>query len=89
MMRIDWVAKLTSRKFWVAITSFVTMLIIALGGTESQANQTAALIMAAASACAYVIGEGLTDAAAAQPNPIVFNGNDEYEPPDEDEDDLK
>lgn len=62
---IDWKRKLTSRKFWAAIASFVTMLIIALGGTESAANQTAALIMAGASAVAYIIGEGLIDAANA------------------------
>lgn len=89
MMRIDWIAKLTSRKFWVAVTSFVTMLIIAMGGTESQANQTAALIMAGASVCAYIIGEGLADAAGAQNNAVMFDDYDEYQPPDEDEDDLK
>lgn len=62
---IDWKTKLTSRKFWAAIASFVTMLIIALGGTESTANQTAALIMAGATVIAYILGEGLIDAASA------------------------
>ena len=31
---VDWKKKLTSRKFWAAIASFVSMLIIALGGTD-------------------------------------------------------
>ena len=63
MKKIDWVRKLTSRKMWTAIASFVSMLIIALGGAESEATQVTALIMAGASIVAYVIGEGLTDAA--------------------------
>lgn len=55
--------KLTSRKFWVAITEFVTMLIIALGGTSEGAAKVTALIMAGAGVVAYIIGEGMADAA--------------------------
>lgn len=62
-MKIDWVRKLTSRKLWMSIASFVSMLIIALGGAESEATQVAALIMAGATVIGYVIGEGLSDAA--------------------------
>ena len=54
--------KLTSRKFWLALTSFVSMLIVATGGTEDAAKQIAAIIMAGASVVAYIIGEGLADA---------------------------
>lgn len=57
--------KLTSRKFWAAIASFVSMLIIALGGAEEVATQVTALIMAGAAVVAYIIGEGLIDAANA------------------------
>ena len=62
-MGIDWKRKLTSRKFWAAIAEFVTMLIIALGGTQETAVQVTALIMAGAAVVAYIIGEGLIDAA--------------------------
>lgn len=62
MKKIDWVRKLTSRKFWIAVTSFVSMMIVACGGTDSQSTQVSALIMAGASVVAYVIAEGLTDA---------------------------
>lgn len=55
--------KLTSRKMWVSVGSFVSMMIVATGGTESEAAQVAALIMAGATVLGYVIGEGLTDAA--------------------------
>ena len=61
--KIDWVRKLTSRKFWLAIANFVTMLVVALGGTESVSVQISGLIMAGATVIAYIIGEGLTDAA--------------------------
>lgn len=64
-MKIDWVRKLTSRKFWLAIAEFTVMLIVAFGGTESEATQIAALIMAGAGAIAYIIGEGLADAGHA------------------------
>lgn len=63
MHKIDWKRKLTSRKFWAAIASFVSMLMVALGQSEATATQVTALIMAGASVVAYIIGEGLADAA--------------------------
>ena len=65
MNKIDWKRKLTSRKFWMAISSFVAMLVVSFGGSESQATQITALIMAGAAVVAYIIGEGLADASAA------------------------
>lgn len=62
MQKIDWVRKLTSRKFWTAVASFVSMMIVALGGTDNQATQITALIIAGATVLAYIIGEGLVDA---------------------------
>ena len=58
---IDWKRKLTSRKFWLSITSFVTMLLIALGKSEATATQVTSLIMAGATVIGYTIGEGLAD----------------------------
>lgn len=66
MKQIDWVRKLTSRKLWTAVASFVSMMIVATGGTENTATQITALIMAGASVVAYIIGEGLTDAANSE-----------------------
>lgn len=65
--KINWVRKLTSRKFWMAIANFVGMLIVALGGTDNQATQVTALIIAGATVLAYIIGEGLVDAANKVP----------------------
>lgn len=67
MKKIDWVRKLTSRKLWMAIANFVGMLIVALGGTDNQATQVTALIIAGATVIAYIVGEGLVDAANKLP----------------------
>lgn len=61
MNKIDWKRKLTSRKLWLSVASFVAMLIIAINGDEGSAQQISALIMAGASIIGYVIGEGLAD----------------------------
>lgn len=66
MKKIDWVRKLTSRKLWTAVASFVSMMIVATGGAENTATQVTALIMAGASVVAYIIGEGLTDVACIE-----------------------
>lgn len=62
---MDWRAKLTSRKFWTAVANFVMMMIVAFKGTEETATQISALIMAGAGVIAYIIGEGMADAAHA------------------------
>lgn len=61
MKKIDLVRKLTSRKLWTSVASFVSMMILATGGTDNTATQVTAIIMAGASVVAYIIGEGLTD----------------------------
>lgn len=58
---IDWKRKLSSRKLWLSIASFVTMLMIYFGKSESDATQVAAIIMAGGTVIGYVIGEGLAD----------------------------
>ena len=63
---VDWKRKLTSRKFWAAVCEFVAMLVIAFGGTQETAVQITAIIMAGAAVLAYIIAEGLVDAANAE-----------------------
>lgn len=60
-MKIDWLRKLTSRKFWLSLASFVSMMIVAFGGADDVATQVSALIMAGASVLGYLIAEGLAD----------------------------
>lgn len=54
---------MTSRKLWIAAVGLVSGLIIAFGGSAETAETVTGCIMSAASVVAYVIGEGLTDAA--------------------------
>lgn len=82
MNEINWKEKLTSRKFWVSICNFVSMLIIALGGTQDSATKITALIMAGAAMIAYVIGEGLRDAALAKNPTAAIIGYNDFEPPE-------
>lgn len=65
MKKTDIINKLTSRKFWIAVASFVSGLILAFRGGEELATTVSGCIMAAASVVAYIIGEGLVDANAA------------------------
>jgi len=63
MKQIDWKAKFTSRKFWLAVIGFVTPLMIAFGASEASATQVASIIMAGGTLIAYIIGEGMVDSA--------------------------
>ena len=60
-MKIDWKKKLTSRKFWTAIIGFVVPLLLAFGVGEDVVVQVSGIVMAGATAIAYIIGEGLVD----------------------------
>jgi len=63
MFGIDWKAKLTSRKFWAAVVGFVTPLLLTTGMDQNHVAQVAAIITAGGTLIAYIIGEGLVDAA--------------------------
>ena len=76
MNKIDWVRKLTSRKFWLSIASFVAMLMVALGQPEATATQVTSLIMAGATVIGYVIGEGLADSGNAGAGEEVTEGGE-------------
>lgn len=81
---MDLKAKLTSRKFWAAVINFVSQLMIAFRYTESEVAQVAAIIMAGAGVIAYIIGEGMADAASAASDIYVSaEAADLIEPPDE------
>ena len=65
MNRIDWKRKLTSRKLWIAVAGLAIGIIVALGGSEETAQTVSGCIMSTASVIAYIVGEGLSDAAGA------------------------
>jgi len=59
------VKKLTSRKFWTAAISFVTAVVVFSGADAGTAERVVSLIWAGATMIAYIVGEGIVDAAAA------------------------
>lgn len=61
--KINWKQKLTSRKFWAAVTGFVTALLVAFKVPDLTIEQVVAIISACATLIAYIIGEGMVDAA--------------------------
>ena len=65
-MKINWKQKLTSRKFWAAVIGFVTAILVAVGVKDPTAGQIIAVISAVATLIAYIVGEGLVDAARAE-----------------------
>ena len=70
-MKINWIQKLTSRKFWAAVITFITTLLVAFGVNELTVEQVVAVITAGSVMVAYIIGEGMVDAAR------IENNNDE------------
>ena len=63
-MKINWKKKLTSRKLWLAVAGTVSGLILAFRGSAAVAETVSGCIMSAASVVAYIVGEGLADAAS-------------------------
>ena len=63
MTKQDIIRKLTSRKFWMALIGFITPLLLAFGVAETTTTQITAIIMAGADVLAYILAEGMTDAA--------------------------
>lgn len=64
-VKIDWARKLTSRKFWAAVAGFAAALLAAFSAPQAAVTKTAGIITAGATLIAYILGEGLTDAAAS------------------------
>ncbi len=64
MDRIDWKRKLASRKLWLAVAGLVTG-VTALFQPGSDTSQISGVILSLGSVVAYIVGEGLVDAAAA------------------------
>ena len=62
-LKINWKQKFTSRKFWTALIGFITALMVAFGIDDLTIEQVIALITAVSSLIAYIIGEGMVDAA--------------------------
>lgn len=64
MQQVDWKRKLSSRKFWVSIVTFITSILICFNVPEGSIAQITAVIMTGGSMIAYILSEGYIDAKA-------------------------
>ncbi len=71
-MKINWKQKLTSRKFWMAVTGFVTAILTAFNVENLTIEQVVSIISASSVLIAYIIGEGLVDAKRERVNKDEF-----------------
>lgn len=65
-MKTNWKQKLTSRKFWAAVITFITSILVAFGVPDLTIEQVIAVISAGSVMIAYIIGEGLVDASKVE-----------------------
>ena len=63
MNKINWKTKLSSRKFWAMLIAVASALLVLFGVQEPTRGQIVALIAEVGALSAYIIGEGIVDAA--------------------------
>lgn len=80
MTKEDWIRKLTSRKFWLAIAGLVTGIVGFLKNPTTDTEVITSLILALGSVIAYVIAEGMVDAARENGDQIIVEP--EVKPPE-------
>ena len=78
MKKEDWIRKLTSRKFWLALAAFIAGLVAFIKSPSDSTEAITSLIMSFGAVVAYIIGEGLTDAASVQSNQVVTYATSGY-----------
>lgn len=61
IMKVNWIQKLTSRKFWAAVIGFVTAILMAFNVDSMTVEQVVSVVSACSVLIAYIIGEGLVD----------------------------
>ena len=61
MNKIDWKTKLSSRKFWAAVTGIATAVLVLCNVNELTIEKVAALISAEGVLIAYIFAEGDVD----------------------------
>ena len=84
MTKEDWIRKLTSRKFWVAVAGFVAGLVAFIMSPSGSKESITGLIMSFGTVVAYIVGEGLTDAAGAHAaQTITYMSADDWQEPEE------
>lgn len=63
-MNINWKRKLSSRKFWMAVSGVVISVMVIFNAPEDSREKVGGLIMSTAVLSSYIFMEGSTDKAA-------------------------
>lgn len=79
---IDWKTKLTSRKFWMAVIGLISGVLLAFKVDAQTVETISGVVLSAGSVIAYIIGEGLADAAGAENNTPIIVGTADWKPED-------
>lgn len=62
MEKINWVQKLSSRKFWLALIGFISALMFAFNFAEADVEKVAGIITSGSVLIVYILTEGYVDA---------------------------
>lgn len=63
-MNINWKRKLSSRKFWAAVSGVIISVMVMFNATSESQEKVAGLITSTAVLSSYIFMEGSTDKAA-------------------------
>ncbi|MGN1106440.1 MAG: hypothetical protein ACI4RH_07285 [Huintestinicola sp.] len=67
---IDWKRKLSSRKFWAAVSGVVIAVMMAMGDNAEAQERVAGVISSVGVLAVYILSEGAVDKAAAEKNDV-------------------
>lgn len=62
MEKINWIQKLSSRKFWLALIGFISALMFAFNFAEADVEKVAGIITSGSVLIVYILTEGYIDA---------------------------
>ena len=68
---VDWVRKLSSRKFWAALAGFLTPLLISFRVPHDTIEQIELVVLAVGSLIAYMFAEAKADQAEHKPQQMI------------------
>lgn len=87
MSKEDFIRKITSRKFWLALAGLITGIISFVKEPTTDAQTITALILSLGSVVAYCVAEGLVDANRQEEPTVLYVPTDEAfeetKPPEE------
>ena len=77
MKKIDWIQKLSSRRFWCCLAGFIVALLVAFNVGENTISQITAIISAFGTLMIYMLSESGVDKARAAAEQTVTTTNTE------------